>query len=78
MAACVDIDIEIHEVSKTDSNNSRHHSVAYSENKQNDLPEKSFFRLDSKWDKRKALSYSFEKVLPSTQTSKWSITDECV
>ena len=43
MAACVDIDIEIHEVPKTDSNNGRHHSFACSENKQNDLPEKSFF-----------------------------------
>ena len=77
MAACMDFEFEIDEVSKTDSNNSSYHNVTHSKNNQNDLPTKSFFRLDPNWGKRKALPYSFEKVLPSTQTSNIFITDEC-
>ena len=37
-----------------------------------------FFRLGPNWGKRKALRYSFEKVLLSTQTSNFTITDESV
>ena len=77
MAACADIELEIDEVSKTGSNNSSYRNATHSENNQNDLPTKSLSRLDSSWGKRKALPCSFEKVLPSTQTSNITITDEC-
>ena len=77
MAACADIEFEIDEASKTDSNNSSHYIITHSENNQNNLPKKSFFRLDPNCGKRKALHCSFMKVLPSTKTSNLTITDKC-
>ena len=51
MAACADIELEIDEVSDTNSRNSTHHNVTHSENNQNDLPKKPFFQLDPNWVK---------------------------
>ena len=50
MAACADIELEIDEVSNTNSRSSTHHN---SENNQNDLLKKPFFQLDPNWGKRK-------------------------
>ena len=52
MAACTDVEFEIDEASKTDSNNSSHQNVMHSENNQNDLTKKSFFQLDPNWSKK--------------------------
>ena len=43
MAACANIEFEIDEVSKPDSDNSSNHNVKHSENNQDDLPKNSFF-----------------------------------
>ena len=77
MAACANIEFEIDKVSKTNSDSSSYHNVTYSKNNQNDLPKNSFFKLDPNWGKKKALPYSFENVLPSTQFSNITFTDEC-
>ena len=74
---CADIKFEIDEVSKTDSDKSSHHNVAHTENNQKNLLKNTFFRLDPNWGKNKAVPYSFEKVLSSTQFSNMTITDEC-
>ena len=77
MAACANIEFEIDEVSKPDSDNSSNHNVKHSENNQDDLPKNSFFWLHPNWSKKEALPYSFHKLLLSTQTSNITITDEC-
>ena len=77
MAACANIEFEIDKVSKTNSDSSSYHNVTYSKNNQNDLPKNSFFKLDPNWGKKKALPYSFENVLSSTQFSNITFTDEC-
>ena len=75
MVTCADVEFEIDEVSKTVSNNSSHHNVLHSENNQNYMPKKSFFRLDPKWGQvtQSAFTCSMFKVNSSSHSSKYIV-----
>ena len=76
MAASADFEFEINEPSTLDASNTSHHNFKQQPATHRDsLSKESFFRLDPNWGKNKP--YSFEKVLPSTQTSSNSNTNEC-
>ena len=66
MVTCADVEFEIDEVSKTVSNNSSHHNVLHSENNQNYLPKKSFFRLDPKWGQVTQSAFTCSKLTIGT------------
>ena len=66
MVTCADVEFEIDEVSKTVSNNSSHHNVLHSENNQNYLPKKSFFRLDPKWRQVTQSAFTCSKLTIGT------------